>query len=178
MSHAEGPFDECTSRHVLTVLCHCSEIDAQTDLHAHRTVVGKVMERHLVVKRRLERDVAVEEEGIAHFARDHDVVALGSEVVILRTCAEKHAALVEIEADSCIHAHIVYLTGMVITHTSVKHEAVSHEIAGIDIKAHAELLAGTVGEAQTRNGGSDVLGALGKLCMRPDGGKHEKEEEC
>ena len=44
------------------------EVNAQSDFHAHGAVVGKIVERHFVVNGRFERDVAVEEEGIAHFA--------------------------------------------------------------------------------------------------------------
>ena len=46
------------------------EIEAQAEAEAYGTVVGEVVERHLVVDGGLERDEAVDEEAVTDFDGD------------------------------------------------------------------------------------------------------------
>lgn len=161
-----------------------SEVEAESHLQTNGALVGKINERHPIVGSRLDGEVLVDEEGVAHFYGDGKVVSLKINVLIAFglvdvSCAgtEEDAALVEIVARTDAEIKVIGFLGVIIAHLSAEHEAVIDEIACIGIKSKAELLFAAVLQVQSRQSGAEVFLTLFKLRAGAQGSRQKNENE-
>lgn len=120
------------------------EIDTQADACAKRGVSSEVVQAHLVIQGRFQRDKLVEEKSVSNTERYHQVVVFLGEMVVFSSSAEIDATLVEIVACASTNAHIVKIALVFVACRCIQHEAVGHKIARMRVKSEAEFLVRTV----------------------------------
>ena len=154
-----------------------SEVKAESHLQTDSALVRKIVNRHLIVGSRFDGEVFVDEEGVAHFHGDGEVVAFGRIVDVSCAGTEEDAALVEIVARTDTEVKVIGFLGVIIAHLSAEHEAVIDEIACIGIESKAELLFAAVLQVQSRQGGAEVFLTLFKLRAGAQGSRQKNENE-
>lgn len=153
-----------------------SEVESEPYTETYGTVSSEVVQAHLVIERRLEGDVSVEEEGVTHFHRNHEVIVVGGKVVIFGSCTEKNTVLREEIAGAGSYAHVVDLAGVVVADVTLEHPAVGYEITGFGIEAQTEFFVVAVGKPDSRKRGTDVFFAFFKLGAGAERGGEQQQE--
>ena len=83
------------------------EVKAQTDAQPEGAVIGKVVERHLIIEGRFERDVTVKEERVAHFQRNLYIVVIRRVMNVFCNAAEVNTSLVKVITCGSTYTHVV-----------------------------------------------------------------------
>lgn len=120
------------------------EVEAQTNLEAHGTLVAEVVETHLIIYRRFNRYEMIQVETISQFNGYHHIVAALGVVNKLTTGANKDTILHEVITPHQGRRKIVDSIGMIVTQISTQHKLVGQKGTNRQIGSEAELLRGAV----------------------------------
>ena len=148
------------------------EVETESDAQSHLGTIGEVVEGHVVVNGGFEGEVVVEEEGIADFGREEEVVVLPVgllRVGVLESAGEVDSVLLDVVASCEVHGDLVPVWLVGVVDSGVEHTVVADEQARTEADVEVDLLVLAVAEAESGERSVDVLGASFKLSAGGEG---------